>query len=144
MAPKRVNDDGFLAYAGQTKRREALDAGNMRKLTGLMALRSWVVVIVCALVAGLFLITRLPTFLGATMVTIAGLALPIAIVMSICWVLRLPATAIPRILLWMGVIMLVGGIVSLIIWQGTAWLMVTATLGVWLLLVGVVATLLVS
>lgn len=144
MSPKRVNDDGYLAYAASRKRREPLDAANMRRLTGHMAVRLWVVVIVCALVAGLFLITRLPTFLGGTMVTIAGLALPIALVVTVCWALRRPAKSIPRILLWMGAVMLVGGIIGLIIWQGTAWLMVAAALGVWLLLVGIVSALLVG
>lgn len=144
MAPKRVNDDGYLAYVAKQKRREPLDVASMRRLTGAMALRLWVVVIVCAIMAGLFLISRLPTFLGGTMVTIAGLALPIALVTSICWVLRRPAQSIPRILLWLGVIGLVGGIIGLIIWQGTAWLMIVAALGVWLLLVGIVAALLVG
>lgn len=141
MGRKAVNGDGYLAYAARIKRREPLDADNMRKLTGLMALRLWVVVIVCALVAGLFLITRLPSFVGATLVTIAGLALPIAVVVSVCWVLRRPATSIPRILVWMGAIMLVGAIVGLIIWPGTVWLMIAALLGVWLLLVGIIAAL---
>lgn len=109
------------------------------RLTGHVAWRLWVVVLVTGAVAAGFLYSRLATPIGGSLVTISGLSAPLALVSTGCWALRIPADALPRILRWLGAAGIVVGLVGLIIVHGQPALMVILALGVWFMLVGLVS-----
>lgn len=113
-----------------------------RQLTGHIALRLWLVVVLVG-AAGLGLMW-LGVRLGLALATIAILAAPIAVVSTVAWVTRRKATVIPRWLLWLGVAGTAVGFGWLILQPGEVPAILTLAVGVWLLVVGLISSVVVG
>ncbi|MDO5512041.1 hypothetical protein [Corynebacterium sp.] len=108
-----------------------------RRLTGPIALRLWIVVIVLgAAGAGLL---WLGVGFGMALVTIAVLSAPLAVVASVAWILRRRATVLPGWIFWLGVVGAAAGFVWLLVTPGEVPAILTLAIGVWLLVVGLIA-----
>lgn len=119
-------------------------ARDKRRLTGQLAWRLWVVVLVTGAVAAAFLFSRLSTPIGGSLATISGLSAPLALLATACWALRVPIDRLPRILLWLGVAADIVGVLGLVVAPGQPALIVVLAMGVWFTLVGLVSGMLAS
>lgn len=113
-----------------------------RRLTGPIALRLWVVVLAVG-AAGVGLLW-LGVGLGMALVTIAVLSAPLALVATVAFAFRRPARVLPRWLLRLGVAGSAVGFVWLLVTPGEVPAIVTLAIGVWLLVVGLIASVMVG
>ncbi|WBT08422.1 hypothetical protein PAB09_11200 [Corynebacterium sp. SCR221107] len=107
-------------------------------LTGQIAWRLWLVVAVTGAIAAGFYAAGLAMAVAAPLITIAGLAAPLALLCTICWALRIRAGLLPKLLRYIGGGAIIVAVIGLIIARGEPALIVTAALGVWFMLVGLV------
>ncbi|MFC6147639.1 hypothetical protein [Corynebacterium nasicanis] len=108
-----------------------------RRLTGLIALRLWAVVLVVgAAAAGLL---WLGVGFGMALATIAVLSAPIALVASVAFACRRPAPTLPRWLTWLGGTASLLGFGWLLLSPGEVPAILTLAVGVWLLVVGIIS-----
>ncbi|WIM67375.1 hypothetical protein QP027_09745 [Corynebacterium breve] len=121
-----------------------MNQNHPRSATGAITWRLWTVVILFGALAALLLYLQIPAVIGGSLATIASLTAPIAIIMTVAWILGLPARVIPKVILWLGVVGCVVGVGGLIMSPGQPVLIVVFALGVWLLLVGLIASLVVA
>ncbi|RSZ65118.1 hypothetical protein EAH68_02960 [Corynebacterium hylobatis] len=107
------------------------------RLTGMITLRLWAAALVTgALGGGLVL---LGVRLGLALVTMGVLLVPVAAVTTCAWFLRRPAAAVPRWLTWLGGVGSAAGLVWLLISPGEVPAILVLAVGVWLLVVGLIA-----
>ena len=112
----------------------------LRRLTGMITLRLWVVLIVVGGIgAGM---ARVGIGIGMALLTLAVLILPIAVVATLGWVSRRPAPTLARWVLWTGIALTVVGLAWLLIQWGQAGMVavIAFAVGIWLVVVGLIAT----
>jgi len=109
-----------------------------RRLTGPIALRLWAVVLVVG-AAGVGLLW-LGVGLGMALVTIAVLSAPLAMVATVAFACRRPALVLPRWFLGLGAAGSAAGFVWLLVTPGEVPAILTLAIGVWLLVVGLIAS----
>ena len=112
----------------------------LRRLTGMITLRLWLVLLVVGAVgAGM---AWVGIGIGMALLTLAVLILPIAVVATLGWAFRRPAPVLARWLLWAGIALTVGGLAWLLIQWGRAGMMavIIFAVGIWLVVVGLIAT----
>ena len=112
----------------------------LRRLTGMITLRLWLVLLVVGAVgAGM---AWVGVGIGMALLTLAVLILPIAVVSTLGWALRRPAPVLARWLLRTGIALTVGGLAWLLIQWGQAGMIavITFAVGIWLVVVGLIAT----
>lgn len=115
-----------------------MDAPGLRRLTGMITLRLWLVAVVVGAVGiGLY---YLHMSLGPVLVTLATLIVPLAVVFTLAWILRCPADQVPRWLTWLGAVGAVAGLGWLLVSPGHVSAIVIFALGVWLLVVGIISS----
>lgn len=110
---------------------------DLRRLTGQIALRLWLVVLVVG-AAGLALLW-LGVGFGMALTTIAILAAPVAVVVTMAFALRRPAPTLPRWLTVPGAVGSVVGLGWLLLSPGEVPAILTLAISVWLLIVGLIA-----
>lgn len=108
-----------------------------RRLTGPIALRLWIVVLVAG-AAGLGLLW-LGAGVGMALVTIAVLSAPVALVSTVAFACRRPALVLPRWLTVLGGVGTVGGFGWLLVEPGAVPATLALAVGVWLLVVGLIS-----
>lgn len=108
------------------------------RLTGPIALRLWIVVLVVG-AAGLGLLW-LGTGFGMVLATIAILAAPVALVATVASASRRPALVLPRWLTVLGGLGTAVGFGWLLVQPGEVPAILTLAVGVWLLVVGLIAS----
>ncbi len=113
-----------------------------RRLTGPIALRLWIVVLVVG-GAGLGLLW-LGAGAGMALVTIAILAAPVALVSTVAVVFRRPALILPRWLTVLGGLGSAVGLGWLLVQPGTVPAILSLAVGVWLLVVGLISSVVVG
>ncbi|MCS5479663.1 hypothetical protein NYP18_08330 [Corynebacterium sp. YIM 101645] len=107
------------------------------RLTDMITLRLWVAALVTgALGGGLMLLGVRP---GLALVTMGVLLVPVAIVTTCACLLRRPADTVPRWLTWLGGAGSAAGLVGLLISPGQVPAILMLAVGVWLLIVGLIA-----
>ncbi len=121
-----------------------MDERQQRQLTGMITRRMWAVAAVLGLAGAGLMAVGLPMQIGAALVTLAILVTPIAVVATAAWWARQPALRIPRWLLWVGGTGTIAGLGWLIADPGHARAIIVFALGVWVLVVGIISTALVS
>ncbi|HHU67341.1 hypothetical protein [Corynebacterium sp.] len=109
-----------------------------RRLTGPIALRLWIVVLVAG-AAGLGLLW-LGAGVGMALVTIAILAAPVALVSTVAFAFRRPALVLPRWLTVLGGLGVVVGFGWLLVERGAVPATLALAVGVWLLVVGLISS----
>lgn len=113
------------------------------RLTGMITGRLWLAVTALGVAGAGLIALGLPLQFGATLLTLAILLLPVAVVVALAWIARHPATRIPAWLLIFGGVGTGGGLVWLIADPGHMVAMVVFGVGAWLLVVGIMAAALV-
>ncbi|NLA57211.1 MAG: hypothetical protein GX859_13145 [Corynebacterium humireducens] len=108
-----------------------------RRLTGPIALRLWIVVLVAG-AAGLGLLW-LGAGVGMALVTIAVLSAPVALVSTVAFAFRRPALVLPRWLTVPGALGTVVGFGWLLVEPGAVPAVLALAVGVWLLVVGLIS-----
>lgn len=120
-----------------------MELSDRRRLTRSVAARLVVVIAVTAALAlGFFQVGPLHG-LGATMATLTALCLPVAAVCLLAALLRVPADRLPRWLLLLGATgtpVLFAGVLI----DAANWAVIALAAAVWLLVVGVIASLVVK
>ncbi|AGF73459.1 hypothetical protein A605_12315 [Corynebacterium halotolerans YIM 70093 = DSM 44683] len=101
--------------------------------------RMWTVVLVLGLLGAGLMSVGLPPQIGAALLTLAVLVAPPAVIASLAWLMRAPATRIPRWLLWVGGAGTVLGLGWLIAVPGQNTAIIIFALGVWVLVVGILS-----
>ncbi|QGU05565.1 hypothetical protein [Corynebacterium comes] len=115
-----------------------MEIAALRRLTGMIADRLWLVAFVLGAVGGG--LVWLGVRLGLALVTIAILIVPVAVVAVFARLLRQPADRIPRWLTVLGGSGSVTGLVWLIVSPGHVPAILILAVGVWLLIVGIIAS----
>lgn len=119
-----------------------MDPTTLRRLTGMIAARLWLVAVLAAALGGL--LVWLGVRFGLALATIAVLVAPIAVVTTFARLLRQPANRVPRWLAALGAVGSVGGLLWVLLSPGDPPAIITFAVGVWLLVAGLVASVLVS
>lgn len=112
----------------------------LRRLTGMITFRLWLVLLVVGAVgAGM---AWVGIGIGMALLTLAVLILPIAVVATVAFASRRPAPVLARWLLWAGLTLTVVGLAWLLIQWGQAGMIavITFAVGIWLVVVGLIAT----
>lgn len=115
-----------------------MDAPGLRRLTRMITIRLWLVVVVVGAVGIGFYYLQMS--LGPVLVTLAVLIVPLAVVFTLAWILRRPANQVPRWLAWLGATGTVVGLGWLLFSPGHVPAIVIFALGVWLLVVGIISS----
>lgn len=110
----------------------------LRRLTGMIAGRLWLTAVVTGVAGGG--LVWLGIRLGLALVTIAVLIVPIAAVTTLAWMLRRRAVAVPRWLTAVGAAGSAAGLVWLLASPGHVPAILVLAVGVWLLIVGLIAS----
>lgn len=119
-----------------------MDIAALRRLTGMVAGRLWLAALVTGVLGGGLM--WLGVRLGLALATMAALIVPLAGVTTVAWLLRLPADRVPRWLTLLGGSGSVTGLMWLLISPGHVPAIVILAIGVWLLVVGLIASVLVA
>ncbi|WJY64370.1 hypothetical protein CATRI_11605 [Corynebacterium atrinae] len=117
---------------------QPLDDQQLRRLSGIIAWRLTLAAAVLGTVGGAFLYFRLG--FGMIPMTLALLMVPLIVVLVLAWVLRIPANRVPRPMTWLGGVGTVVGVAWLIISPGHIPAILVFALGVWLFVVGLIAS----
>ena len=117
-----------------------MDEAELRRLTGMITARMWAVVLVLGLLGAGLMSVGIPLQIGAALLTLAVLVAPPAVIASVAWLVRAPATRIPRWLLWAGGAGTGIGLGWLIAAPGQNTAIIIFALGVWVLVVGILYT----
>lgn len=120
-----------------------MDEGEQVRLTGMITGRMWLAAAALGVAGAGLIALGLPPQFGATLLTLAILLLPLAVVLTLVWLVRQPATRIPVWLLWIGGVGTGSGLVWLIADPGHVTAMIVFGVGVWLLVAGIMSAALV-
>lgn len=114
-----------------------MEHATLVRLTGMIAGRLWLVALATGAIGGV--LVWLGVRLGLALATIAVLVVPLAVVATAARLLRRPADRVPPWLVWLGGTGSAVGLAWLLVTPGHVPAILALAVGVWLLVVGIIA-----